>query len=115
MIDLLNNLEPATRARPVRHDARVDVIEDAATDLVVVLAAPGLFQDDFSPLPEASMLGLQGDPQPPPPGVSIRRTSPAFSWIVHLSGRRSARFSSPPGRSQFSPTAPGSPPAKPHG
>jgi len=35
--------------------------------------------------------------------VSIRRTSPVFSWIVHLSGRRSARLSSPPRSSQFSP------------
>ena len=32
-------------------------------------------------------------PQPPPPGVSIRRTSPALSRTVHLSGRRLARRS----------------------
>ena len=56
-----------------------------------------------------------GAPQPPPPGVSIRRTSPGGIRMVHLSGRRSARASSPPGSSQFSPTAPGPPPARPHG
>ena len=31
-----------------------------------------------------------GRPQPPPPGVSIRSTSPRSRWTVHLSGRRSA-------------------------
>ena len=31
-----------------------------------------------------------GGPHPPPPGVSIRRTSPGFRWTVHLSGRRLA-------------------------
>jgi hypothetical protein len=36
-----------------------------------------------------------GVPHPPPPGVSIRSTSPACTWIVHLSGSRSARSSSP--------------------
>ena len=37
------------------------------------------------------------------------------SRTVHLSGSRSARLSSPPGSSQFSPAAPGPPPARPHG
>ena len=32
-----------------------------------------------------------GVPQPPPPGVRMRRTSPARSWTVTLSPRRSAR------------------------
>ena len=54
-----------------------------------------------------------GGPQPPPPGVSILITSPACRCTVHLSGNRSARASSPPGNSQFSPAAPGSPPASP--
>lgn len=54
-------------------------------------------------------------PQPPPPGVSMRRTSPARSSTVPLSSSRWARDSSPPGSSQFSPVAPGSPPARPHG
>ena len=54
-----------------------------------------------------------GAPHPPPPGVSIRRTSPARSRTVHLSGSRSARASSPPGSSQFSPAAPGPPPCQP--
>jgi hypothetical protein len=56
-----------------------------------------------------------GVPQPPPPGVSMRRTSPAFIRSVHLSASRSAHASLPPGRSQFSPGAPGSPPARPYG
>jgi hypothetical protein len=50
-----------------------------------------------------------GSPQPPPPGVRIGTTSPALTRSVHLSGSRSALPSSPPGRSQLSPTAPGSP------
>ena len=60
-------------------------------------------------------LATGGRPHPPPPGVSIRTTSPAETRIVHLSGRRSAHDSSPSGSSQFSPTAPGPPPARPHG
>ena len=36
-----------------------------------------------------------GSPHPPPPGVSMCRTSPAFIRMVHLSGSRSARSSSP--------------------
>ena len=47
-------------------------------------------------IPQGSALQLEpvpaAPPQPPPPGVSIRSTSPALSWIVHLSGRRSARL-----------------------
>ncbi len=35
-------------------------------------------------------------PNPPPPGVRMRRTSPVVSSTVTLSGRRSARESSPP-------------------
>ena len=42
-------------------------------------------------------------------------TSPASSSTVHLSGSRSARASSPPGATSSRPTAPGSPPASPHG
>ena len=45
----------------------------------------------------------------------MRSTSPARRRTVHLSGRRSAPASSPPGSSQFSPGAPGPPPARPHG
>jgi hypothetical protein len=45
----------------------------------------------------------------------MRRTSPTFMRIVHLSGRRSAWPSSPPGSSQFSPGATGSPTARPQG
>src|SRR4029450_8405853 len=54
-------------------------------------------------------------PHPPPPGVSMRSTSPGARWTVHLSARRSARASSPPGSSQVSPGAPGPPPARPGG
>ncbi len=54
-------------------------------------------------------------PHPPPPGVRTRSTSPAARCTVHLSGSGAARDSSPPGSSQFSPTAPGSPPASPDG
>jgi hypothetical protein len=74
--------------------------------------AGGQSRDGPASVPE---LDHAGSPQPPPPGVSIRRTSPALSWIVHFSGRRSARASSPDDRSQFSPGAPGPPPARPHG
>ena len=61
------------------------------------------------------MTSPTGGPYPPPPGVSMRTTSPARSVTVTLSGRRVARDGSPPGSSQFSPDAPGSPPASPHG
>src|SRR5919106_3340667 len=57
---------------------------------------------------------VAGGPHPPPPGVSMRTTSPARTRIVHLSGRGTARDSSPSGSSQFSPGAPDSPPKRPH-
>ena len=56
-----------------------------------------------------------GSPKPPPPGVSIRITSPARTRTVHLSASLVACDSSPPGSSQFSPAAPAAPPSTPHG
>lgn len=66
-------------------------------------------------VPKRHRLYRYSSPHPPPPGVSIRSTSPARTRMVHLSGSRSARLSSPPGNSQFSPGAPGPPPASPQG
>jgi len=51
-------------------------------------------------------------PHPPPPGVAMPMRSPARAWMVVLPGRRWGSEPSP-GISQFSPRAPGSPPANP--
>jgi hypothetical protein len=75
----------------------------------------GLGLEAFGPLAGQDPPRSVGAPHPPPPGVNIRSTSPAFIRIVHLSGKRSACVSSPCSSSQFSPTAPGSPPFSPHG
>src|SRR5262245_38774931 len=51
-----------------------------------------------------------GTPHPPPPGVSIERTSPGFTHVVNLDGS----FSRVPSRMRmFDPAAPCSPPCKP--